>query len=66
MRSMKIVYDPGFHRLMKTSHPQYRIPSGRTVAWDVHVVFRRVKEWITKMLKVSNISHNFINLFTFF
>jgi hypothetical protein len=49
---MKIVDDPGFHRLMKTGRPQYKIPSGRTVARDVHVVFRRVKERITKMLKV--------------
>jgi hypothetical protein len=53
MRSMKIVDDPAFHRLMKTGRPQYKIPSGRTVARDVHVVFRRVKERITKMLKVS-------------
>ena len=53
MRSMKIVDDPGFHRLMKTGRPQYRIPSARTVARDVHVVFRRVKERITKMFKVS-------------
>ena len=53
MRSMKIVDDPGFHWLMKTGRPQYRIPSARTVARDVHVVFRRVKECITKMLKVS-------------
>jgi hypothetical protein len=50
---MKIVDDPAFHRLMKTGRPQYRITSGRTVARDVHVVFRRVKERITKMLKVN-------------
>jgi len=53
MRSMKIVEDPGFHRLMKTGRPQYKIPSRRTVARDVHVVFRRVKERIAKMLQVN-------------
>jgi hypothetical protein len=53
MRSMKIVDDAGFHRLMKTGRPQYRIPSTRTVARDVHVVFKRVKERIAKMLQVS-------------
>jgi hypothetical protein len=51
---MKIIDDPGFHRLMKTGRPHYRIPSSRTVARDVHVVFRRVKERIAKMLQVSN------------
>jgi hypothetical protein len=50
---MRIVDDPGFHRLMKTGRPHYKIPSGRTVARDVHVVFRRVKERIAKMLQVS-------------
>ena len=44
MRSMKIVDDPGFHRLMKMGHPQYRILSSQTVVHDVHVVFQRVKE----------------------
>jgi hypothetical protein len=53
MRSMQIVDDPGFHRLMKTGRPHYRIPSSRTVARDVHVVFNRVKERIANMLKVS-------------
>ena len=53
MRSMKIVDDPGFHCLMKTGRPQYKIPSSRTVARDVHVVFRRVKDRIAKMLQVS-------------
>ena len=53
MRSMKMIDDPGFHRLMKTGRPQYRIPSSRTVARDVHVVFRKVKERISKMLQVS-------------
>jgi len=48
-----MIDDPGFHRLMKTGRPHYRIPSSRTVARDVHVVFRRVKERIAKMLQVS-------------
>jgi hypothetical protein len=48
-----MIDDPGFHRLMKTGRPHYRIPSSRTVACDVHVVFRRVKERIAKMLQVS-------------
>ena len=55
MRSLKIVEDPGFHRLMKTGRPQYKIPSRRTVARDVHVVFRKVKERIAKMLQVNNL-----------
>ena len=59
MRSMKIVEDPAFIRLMKTGRPQYRLPSAKTVARDVHVVFRRVKRRIKKMLKVSF----FIDLF---
>ena len=53
MRSMKIVNDPGFHWLMKTGHPQYRIPSSQKVACDVHVIFWRVKGRIAKMLQVS-------------
>jgi len=63
MRSMKIVDDPGFHRLMKTGRPQYKIPSARTVARDVHVVFRRVKERITKMLRVSILFFGILLLF---
>ena len=53
MRSMKIVEDPGFQRLMKTGRPHYKIPSSKTVARDIHVVFRKVKERITKMLQVN-------------
>jgi hypothetical protein len=53
MRSMTIVDDPGFQRLIKTGRPQYKILSGRTVARDVHVVFQRVKEHMAKMLRVS-------------
>ena len=40
---------------MKTGRPQYKIPSRRTVARDVHVVFRKVKERIAKMLQVNNL-----------
>ena len=50
---MKIVDDPGFHRLMKTGCPHYRLPKAKTVAWDVHQVFFRVKDRVAKMLKVS-------------
>jgi hypothetical protein len=53
MRSMRIVEDPGFHRLMKTGRPHYKIPSGRTVARDVHAVFQKVKERVARMLQVS-------------
>ena len=53
MRSMKIVEDPAFVRLMKTGRPQYRLPSAKTVARNVHLVFRRVRRRIKKMLKVS-------------
>ena len=53
MRSMKIVEDPGFQRLMKTGRPQYRIPFAKSMARDVHVVFLKVKEHIAKMLQVS-------------
>ena len=64
MRSMKIVEDPGFQRLMKTGRPHYKIPSSKTVARDVHVVFRKVKERITKMLQVNIliIIHKYFNL----
>ena len=48
-----MIDDPKFHWLMKTSHLQYRIPSSRTVARDVHVVFGKVKKQISKMLQVS-------------
>jgi hypothetical protein len=42
---------------MKTGWPHIRIPSSRTVARDVHVVFKRVKERIAKMLQVSLSDH---------
>lgn len=53
LRSTKIVDDPGFHRLMKTGRPHYRLPKAKTVARDVHRVFSRVKDRVAKMLTVS-------------
>lgn len=63
MRSFRIVDDPAFHRLMKTGRPHLRVPSSRTVARDVHVVFKRVKERIAKTLQVS-FSDYYIWLYT--
>jgi hypothetical protein len=57
MRSFRIVNDAGFHHLMKTGRPHICIPSYQTVARDVHVVFKRVKESIGKMLQVSLSDH---------
>ena len=53
MQSFKIVDDPGFHRLMKTRHLHLRIPSSGTVACDVHIVYKQVKERIATMLQLS-------------
>jgi hypothetical protein len=53
MRSFRIVDDPGFHRLMKTGRPHIRIPSYRTIARDVHVVYKRVKVRVGNKLQVS-------------
>ena len=58
MRSFKIVDDAGFHRLMKTGCLHIRIPSQRTVACDVQVVFKRVKERIGKMLQVGLLDYS--------
>ena len=58
MRSFKIVDDAGSHRLMKTGHLHICIPSQRTVARDVQVVFKRVKECIGKMLQVSLLDYS--------
>ena len=67
MRAMKVVDDPGFHRLMKTGRPHYKIPASRTMARDVHVVFNRVKERIAKMLQVNIFIYyyNFLKKLTF-
>lgn len=58
MRSMLIVEDEEFHCMMKTGRPAYRIPTAKTVAKDVHVVYHRVKERVGKMLQVSFLSIN--------
>ena len=50
---MLIVEDEEFHCMMKTGRPAYRIPTAKTVAKDVHVVYHRVKERVGKMLQVS-------------
>jgi hypothetical protein len=54
MRPASIVDDAGFHRLMKTGRPHYKIPKSQTVSRDVHVVFARVKKRIAKILQVLN------------
>ena len=56
-----IVDDPGFQRLIKTGHLYYHIPSLQTVAHNVHVVFKRVKDQIVKMLWVSFCELKFTN-----
>jgi len=58
---MSIIDNPGFHWLMKTRHPYYWIPSSRTVAHNVHVVFKHVKERIAKMLQVSFVILYFVD-----
>ena len=61
MQPIGIVDDPGFQHLMKTGHPHYCIPSSQTVACNVHVVFKQVKDWIVKMLWVSFCELKFAN-----
>jgi hypothetical protein len=61
---MKIIDDPGFHRLMKTGRPHYRLPSSRTTTRDVHVVFKRVKERIATILQVSFFKNHDIRVLT--
>ena len=56
---MKIVEDPAFIRLMKTGRLHYKLPSAKMLGRDAHVVFRRVKGQIKKMLKVSFFSFFF-------
>ena len=53
MWSISIVDDAGFHCLMEMGQPHYCIPSSRTVANNIHVVFCKAKDCIAKMLKVS-------------
>jgi hypothetical protein len=52
MRPFKIVKDRGFQCLMKTGHPDYYIPSARTVSRDVKKVFIECRQRIAKMLHV--------------
>ncbi|KIL54666.1 hypothetical protein M378DRAFT_18675 [Amanita muscaria Koide BX008] len=51
MRPYSIVEDEGFHMLMKTGRPMYRIPSMATVARDVKHVFKKTKMRIAKILQ---------------
>ncbi|TEB06442.1 hypothetical protein FA13DRAFT_1567614, partial [Coprinellus micaceus] len=51
LRSTRIVDDAGFHRLMKTGRPHYKIPKSKTVSRDVHRVFARVRARVGTMLK---------------
>lgn len=53
LRSTRIVDDAGFHRLMKTGRPHYKIPKSKTVSQDVHQVFARVRARVGTMLKVG-------------
>ena len=61
MRSIGIVDDPGFQHLMKMGRPHYHIPSSQTVAHNVHVVFKWVKDQIIKMLWISFCELRFTN-----
>lgn len=54
----KIVANCGFQTLMKTGHPEYYIPSPMTISHDIHLVFARCREWIGKILTVSEDSWN--------
>ncbi|KAH6910522.1 hypothetical protein BKA70DRAFT_1031199, partial [Coprinopsis sp. MPI-PUGE-AT-0042] len=50
-RPTQIVDDAGFHMLMKTGRPHYRLPSARTVHCDTHVVFKAAKDRIVQLLQ---------------
>jgi len=52
-RPFKIVEDHGFQKLMKTSRPEYYIPSATTVSRDVKKVFVSVRKRMANMLQVS-------------
>jgi hypothetical protein len=47
-----IVNDRGFRDLMKTGHPEYRLPSPATVAQDVKHVFVNMRSILVNKLKV--------------
>ncbi|KAG6821930.1 hypothetical protein H0H92_016061, partial [Tricholoma furcatifolium] len=51
MRPFSIVEDRGFHVLMKTGRPSYRILTATTVARDVSEVFKKTKARIANMLQ---------------
>ena len=59
---MSVVDSGGFHVMMKSGRPGYRLPHSRTVARDVHVVFRRVKERLGQMLQVFSRSPHSCNI----
>jgi len=52
LRPFAIVKDRGFRSLMKTGRPDYYIPSPSTIARDVKAVFARVRNRISKILRV--------------
>ena len=49
----EIVNDRGFHSLMKTGRPEYRLPSPSTVSQNVKSVFLNVRKRIAKTLQVG-------------
>ena len=51
LRPFNIVNDRGFHALMKTGWPEYFIPSVFTISHDIHLVYTRTRQRITKMLQ---------------
>ena len=53
LQPLSIVEDCGFRSLMKMGHPKYYIPSAATVLHDVWLVFMCTRNWIAKMLQVS-------------
>ena len=52
LRSYKIMNNRVFQCLMKTERPEYYIPLHYTVAWDIKLVFARMWNHISKMLRV--------------
>ena len=53
LRPFEVVQDKGFQTLMKTGRPEYYLPSPSTVARDVRMVFKCMRERIAKMTMVS-------------
>ena len=53
LRPFNIVKDLGFQALMKTGRPGYYLPSPKTVARDVKMVFAKTRICIAKLLNVS-------------